>query len=150
LTMTYMQLMAEDKGMSFSEREYDSDIGKDRIKYTEVTFDDLNAAYEVQVDSRVKNRTVTELNERLQMWQGVYKDNPFIDQLTALQMTISDYSSAKKLLPTRERYNQIKEEQAKAAQEAAAQEQGAKGAMQAPVAGGVGGTVDTITGGMAQ
>lgn len=146
LTMMYMQLMAENQGMTFNEREYDSDTGKERIKYTNVTYDDLNAAYDVSVDSRVKTRTVTELNERLQMWGQVYKDNPFIDQYTALQMTIGDYNASNKLLPSRERSRQMQEQNRQAEMQ---QMQAAPPEGEAPagVPGGIGGTAETIAGG---
>lgn len=110
LTLIDMQLMADGEGMTFTEREYDNESGKSRIERRTVTIDDLNHAYEVSVDTRGRFRGVTDLNERLQMWNGVYRDNPLVDQYDALTETIGDVYKAKKLLPSRERAREIQDE----------------------------------------
>jgi hypothetical protein len=119
IALTYMQLMADGEGMKFAEREYDSETGRERLEYIKITTDDINHAYEVTIDTKAKLRGITDLNERLQMWNGVYRGNPFIDQHTALEMTIGDYWQAKQLLPSKQRARLMQEQGVAAAEEQA-------------------------------
>jgi len=127
LTMIHMQLMATGEGLSFQEREYDQETGKGHIKKLSVTFEDLNAAYEVSLDSRAKERTTTDLNERAAIFNLV-KDDPYFDPHTVREFLVGTYPRLRSGLYNREKSRQIQEEQARMAQaEQAEQQAGGEG-----------------------
>lgn len=121
LTLIHMQIMADGTGDRFSEREYDYEAGKERIKKTEVSYEDLQHAYEVSVDTRGKTRGVVDFGERIQIYQATQND-PVIDPYWRRELLIGDDYEARRALPSRERAREI-EEQQRAQQQAAAQQQ---------------------------
>lgn len=109
LTMIYMQLMASGEGLRFSEKEFDTDTGKGRLKYTTVSFEEINAAYEVSIDTRAKARTETDLNERVTVFNAV-KDDPYFDPYTTRQFLVGAYPTLKTGLYSREKSRKIQEQ----------------------------------------
>lgn len=116
IAMIHMQLMASGEGMSFQEREYDSDVGKDRIAKHSITFDDLQHAYSVTLDTRVKSRSTTDLNERIQIF-NMLRDDPYFDPHGVREWVAGPYSDLRRSLYSREKVRKIQEQQA--AQQAA-------------------------------
>jgi hypothetical protein len=110
--------------MTFSEREYDQETGKGRVKKTSVTFEDLNSAYEVSISSRAKAAQTTDVNERIAVYQAT-ANNPFYDPYTREEFLVGSYPTLRSGLYSREKVRQIQEQQAQQAQQQAAQEAGA-------------------------
>ena len=115
ITMIHMQLMASGKGITFKEREYDTDSGKGRVKNTTLTLEDLNAAYAVSVDTRGKDRTTTDLNERVTIYQAT-ANSPYYDPYTRESFLVGQYPTLRAGLYSREKSRKIQEKQAEQAE----------------------------------
>jgi hypothetical protein len=117
LAMIHMQLLATGSGMTFSEREYDQDTGKGRVKKVTVSFEDLQAAFEVSISARAKARTTTDLNERIQLFNLLAND-PYFDPYDVREFLAGPYSQLRMGQYSREKSRQIQEQQAEQARQA--------------------------------
>lgn len=116
LALINMQLMATGEGVTFAEREYDQDTGKGHIRKLSVSFDDLNTAYDVSLDTRGKARNETDLNERVTIFNAV-RDDPYFDPYTTREFLVGAYPSLRTGLYSREKARQIQEQQAEQARQ---------------------------------
>jgi hypothetical protein len=144
LAMIHMQTMATGEGVTYQEREYDSDAGKSRLEKHKISFDDLQHAFTVSIDARSKARSVTDLNERIQIF-NILRDDPYFDPHGVREWVSGPYSDLRRSLYSRERVRKIQEEQARQAQQEAAQSAQQPSPQNIP-----GGTVEAITGGATQ
>jgi len=81
---------------------------RDRV-YTanRITLNDIRFAFDVSTDIREKIRnSINEKMAEITMYQNVYRDNPRINQEEALELVIGDKEKSRKLMATKEEYEE--------------------------------------------
>lgn len=136
-----MQLMADNNGMTYQDREYDWESGKDKAVKRTVTYEDLAHVYEVALDTTMKNQTVGDVNERIQISTALANDQTLsrmADPLARAEYLIGNPNLARRMFPSRQKSREIAEAEAQRQQQLEAQQAG----MQEAAGGPPGGTAE--------
>jgi hypothetical protein len=115
-SLLYMQLFSDESGQTFALREYDQTTRKEGLKHLTVTHQDLMHGFDVELDLDQKKSGQLNFNERIQMWQQVYQGNPFVDQHEGLMLTIGNYKTGRRLLPSKEEARRMQDQGVMAAE----------------------------------
>lgn len=119
-TLLQLQLNITDGPEMYPLREYDSKTGKSKIKYIDVTEEDLVNAFELSVDLREKMASSAMESQQRQAEFDRLNGDEYVDQWELRNRLLGQSVGAQRMLFSRERVSEIQEERRQAELQATA------------------------------